>query len=404
MRQFNAQAIRTYIVKKDRTTPLFFTGRRDEIALAHEALSNLKENMAQGNTIVFQGAPGAGKTALLEHLKETLRSECDTAHLNSAHIHQPNVTLFEVLEELEPDVAAQLRQSRQETVRGGIKAFGLEGGGSVATTTPPVDIPTVRQLMGIRTNQHKPLLLFLDEAQNADGDLPSGKSSILLDLHAGNSGNVSLIAGGLSNTEAQFKRLGISRTASGSVTTLQPLHENEVIHALNAFLDNEEFGIDCHGCDLTPIQQLVVDESMGWPQHLTNALRSLSEELITVNGRLAECDLDAVQHHSQIRREEYYAGRTKTIPKLLLREVVSTVPKGGNLNELDVRKVIERAYQAEPLIAEALPYTEAFDMLVRCGVLQRDATDNLTVPIPSMHDYITERTGPIACVSADLSR
>ncbi len=360
--------------------------------MAQRVFRNLRAGKPQGNTVVFQGAPGAGKTALLEHLKETLRSECDTAHLNSAHIHQPNVALFEVFEELEPDVAAQLRQSRQETVRGGIKAFGLEGGGSAATTTPPVDMPTVRQLMSLRTDPSKPLLLFLDEAQNTNGDLPDGKSSILLDLHAGNSGNVSVIAGGLSNTEGKLKQLGISRTASDSVTTLQPLHENEVIRALNAFLANEEFGIDCHECDLTPIQQLVVDESMGWPQHLANTLRSLGEALIRVNGRLAECDLNATQQASQARREDYYARRTQTIPVPLLREVVLAVPKERNLNELGIRKAIERAYQAEPLIAEILPYTEAYDTLLRCGVLQQDTTGDLTIPIPSMHDYIRENT------------
>ncbi len=358
--------------------------------MAHRVLRNLQAGRPEGKTLVFQGAPGAGKTALLNHLREALRGECDTAELDSAQINRPHIALLEVLQEIEPDKADEIKRSYQHTFKGGAKAV-VGAGASYATTTPSQEVSTVRELMRQREEQSKPLLLFLDEAQTAAGDLPNGKSSILPNLHAGNARNVALIAGGLSDSEATFNRLGVSRFGSESVRTLQPLDEENVLDALDAFLANNAFGIECDGYDMA-LRQLVVDESFGWPQHLTNVLRSLGEELIKVGGRLAECDLHAIQQASQARREDYYARRINTIPSPLLHEVISVLPKGQGTTSYTVLSAVERAYKTHPLIEKELPYDDAYDALLHCGVLQKDTIENLTVPIPSMHDYITERT------------
>lgn len=391
MSQFDPQAVQSYIDEGDRQSPLFFTGRQQEQGMAQGILRNLRAGKTQGNILVFQGAPGAGKTALLNHLKETLQNECVTARLSVSIVHQPDIALFEVLKQLEPKRAKKLKKTYQKRVHGGINVGVGSAGTEVSSSDVPQDITTIQHLMSLRKNRDKPLLLFLDEAQNANGDMPDGKSSILQQLHEGNTGNVSLIAGGLSDTQAKLNQLGISRLSSGNVTTLQPLQDQEVLAAFEAFLDNETFGIDRHG-DITRLQQLVVDESMGWPQHLTNTLHAISEELITVNGRLAECDISAIQQRSQARREEYYSHRVETIPTALLFEVVSTIPKGHGISELEVHKTIERAYAHEPILEKMLPSEDAYDVLIHRGVLQADATGNLTVPIPSMHDYIKERT------------
>ncbi len=244
--------------------------------------------------------------------------------------------------------------------------------------------------MALRKHKNKPLVLFLDEAQNASGDLPDGKSSILQQLHEGDAGKVFLIAGGLGNTCATLNRLGISGLSFGNATTLQPLHEQEVIASLEAFLNNEDFCIDGRGCDTAPLQQLVINESFGWPQHLTDTLQAISEELIKVGGQLAECNINAIQQRSRARREDYYMRRIDAIPELLLHELVTTLPKDGVASALEIHKLIERVYANEPLLEKILPPDDAFDTLVHRGVLQEDTTGSLTVPIPSMHDYIKQ--------------
>ncbi len=87
--------------------------------------------------------------------------------------------------------------------------------------------------------------------------------------------------------------------------------------------------------------------------------------------------------------------RAETIPDPLLYELVTTVPKGGGVSELEIHKAVERAYANERLLEKTLPAEDAFDTLIHRGVLQKDGTGNLTVPIPSMHDCIKQRSSPV---------
>ncbi len=391
MRRFNPTSLQKYIDKKDRTTPLLFTGRREELAIAHAAVDNLTGGQTQGNTVVFQGAPGAGKTSLLEHIKETLPKGCDTASLDASRMHQPDKALFRVFNQFDPKQAEKLKQSKQTTTSARLSA-GIGGERASSSTTNPLVITGIDELMALRKHKNKPLVLFLDEAQNANGDLPDGKSSILQQLHEGNVGNVTLIAGGLSDTLAKFNRLGVSRLASGNTATLSPLHESEVIASLEAFLNNEDFCIDLRGCDATPLQQLVINESFGWPQHLTNTLRSLGEELIRNHGVLAQCDLEHVYEKSQARREQYYQARIETIPTALLYELTQTIPKGYGVEKTSIYKAIQCAYEKHPISTMELPAGEAYHTLIHHGVIQSDGAGNLTIPIPSMHEYIKHRS------------
>ncbi len=388
MNQFNVKAIRSFIDGSDRKEPLFFMGRFDEKDIAQAVFNQLEDGRTEGNTVIFQGAPGAGKTALLNHLKDTVSSTTfDTARLSSHLLHQPSEALFEVFEQVEPKLAEDVL--RQKQTEWGIKIFGVNR--QSTSKTAPIEIPTVRQLMNLRQSR-KPLILFLDEAQNSNGDLPDGKSSILQELHSGHSGSVCLIIGGLSNTRRRIKSLGISRVSSDYTMTLQSLHEKEVIDALEAFLNYKTFKIDPRGCDLEPLKELVVDESMGWPQHLTNTLRSLGEELIRVEGKLSGCDMDRIQNRSQARREDYYADRLEGIPDTLLSEVVLVTPRSGSAMRRDIRKAVRVAYENDPDISEDVPKGEAFNTLIHHGVLQEDVGGNLTIPIPSMHDYVMNQT------------
>ncbi len=392
MSRFNSTAVQNFIADRDREAPHLFVGRDEERSIAQSVLSKLQRGKARGNTVIFQGAPGAGKTALLDHLRSKFRAQCDTARLPASLVHRPDEALYQVFKQIEPKQAKKLKESHQTTAEGGVNIGIASGGVSSSSTQSPLSISTIDQLMDLRKGVDRPLMLFLDEAQNANGDLPDRKSSILQQLHEGGAGNVSLIAGGLSDTQARLSVLGVSRPSSDNVRTLQPLSGREVMEALEAFLHSEDFGIDREGCDRDALRRVIVNESMGWPQHLTNALRSLGEELIGAEGRLAECDLGRVQQRSQVRREEYYRGRAEMLPNRLLFEVVATVPKNSSVDGLDIHKAIDRAYQKEPLLERMLPAEDVYHRLVHVGILQDDGTGKLTVPIPSMHDYIKNRT------------
>ena len=74
-------ALRRFSELPDREATPYFGGRADEIGLVERALNRIRERAREGHwqpsggeTILFQGAPGAGKSALLHHLVRSWRS------------------------------------------------------------------------------------------------------------------------------------------------------------------------------------------------------------------------------------------------------------------------------------------------------------------------------------------
>ena len=68
-------ALRGFSKLPDRKASPYFGGRTEELALVEGALSRIRERVqtghrrpAGGESVLFQGAPGAGKSALLHHL------------------------------------------------------------------------------------------------------------------------------------------------------------------------------------------------------------------------------------------------------------------------------------------------------------------------------------------------
>ncbi len=396
MSRFHASGLQNFIDEGDREPPACFVGREDLVQLAVSTVEKLRGGKTRGNTILVQGAPGAGKTALLEHIKDHLGKGVDTAYVSAPLLARPEVALFEMLEQIEPDKAAEAVRAHQTTMSGGVSVMGASGTRSTTSISTPADIKTVRQLIGLRANPNQPLVLFMDEAQNTNGDLSDGRSSILQELHEGKCGPAMLIAGGLSDSESRLAKLGVSRDSDDNFTTLQPLADHEVVAALLAFLSDERFGIhsDNDPARLRAIKEMAVEEAMGWPQHLTNTLRSLAEELVQTDGDLSEVNVEAVRDKSRTRRERYYSKRTKGIPTPLLLAVIGAVPKNGGADPYSIHESIQGAYQKSPLLQKMLSEDQAYETLVQRGVLQDGGAGNMVVPIPSMHDYIARRSEP----------
>ena len=64
----------------DRTPPVVFAGREDEFSLLNGALHGVQRGEL-GHTVVIQGVPGAGKTALLNEYATRLLASDDAGRL-----------------------------------------------------------------------------------------------------------------------------------------------------------------------------------------------------------------------------------------------------------------------------------------------------------------------------------
>jgi len=390
---FDPKPLQEFIEEGDRASPLIFAGRADEIECAKAALRSVERGRLAGQTALFTGAPGAGKTALLEHLKEDFERNglAVAARLPVELIERPTDAIGAVVMQIDPEIAKKARQEITTTYGGGISSVisaGAERSKKDAGMSAMPTFATILPLLKKRLNG-KPVVLFLDEAQDAVGDRPNGTNSLIQELHKGHSGPFLLIAGGLSDSKSVFKQIGISRFGRNRLHALGLLSGAEVREAAEDFLANEEYGIDCGPPAIR--QQWVealADESKGWPQHLTNAFCGAAEEIIKADGSLGNANLAAALKSSREYRESYYKARIEGVPLKLIADIYAAMPDSGGLGYDEIGKVIDRAYRSRSGMSGRLPQEKAFDELLHRGVLQDCMPERFDAPIPSLRKYV----------------
>ena len=172
-----------------------------------------------GTTFLVQGAPGAGKTALLDQCEKLAKqAKWQAATINTAALQDPESLLDCLGKEGRLDfekVSGQLGVNLG--VKAGVTADFKRSGRTINT---------------ILRSQSKPLLLVLDEAQRlGQGDIVPAKykgtvSDVMDYIHNGRAGTpVVLLAAGLGRTEQAFADLGVSRFRGGAFADLGSLSE-----------------------------------------------------------------------------------------------------------------------------------------------------------------------------------
>ena len=118
--------LRDFIAERDRNAAWFFVGRSAEIDEIEEtcalAFRRFREGKAlAGATRLFQGAPGAGKTALLKHLQEKW-AQCGRRQPYALLVDPPDTgrsgcdLVLALPKLLDPDKAQQFRQTVRAAV------------------------------------------------------------------------------------------------------------------------------------------------------------------------------------------------------------------------------------------------------------------------------------------------
>ena len=116
-------ALRWFSKLPDREASPYFGGRTEEFELVEGALSRIRERAetghwcpAGGESVLFQGAPGAGKSALLHRLVQHWRGGGQGAPLvvdtEASHYADERVLALHVAEAFDPALAMQLQHCR----------------------------------------------------------------------------------------------------------------------------------------------------------------------------------------------------------------------------------------------------------------------------------------------------
>ena len=331
----------------DRSAPVVFAGRRDEFGLLERAIRGVR-NGEEGHTVVVQGVPGAGKTALLGEFAARLlargadeRSPVIPVKLAATALDSKPAAIVEEIDSAFCDLKASewWRRAVDKATDGAhflgnalLSAVTRKSLGefTVASRAPDSLHLVLNDYAGLRLGwRGSTILLLVDEAQNLP-DTPMVRRH-LETLHTSGTGGCSVLLAcfGLGNTVERLADLGLSRLATGHARTVGALSNEDARKVVAGTLDvvfaqhpfdeqereqapaaGEREGRTPRGKWIGAATDAIVDDNGGFPHHLTNGCRALAQAVLQ-EGIGASPPVEAVRQKALDYRREYYAARLR---------------------------------------------------------------------------------------------
>ncbi len=386
----------------------FFRGREVEFDLFRRAVSSLQAGRVGGGTMIFQGAPGAGKSALMAECLEAVRRHSTPADpwvavdLRPDALRSP-VAVVRTLIQAVSQESERLRDRasgtsggqrleglmdlgrtlfRELSDRGG-GAWGLSVGGRRDHEAEVTASWVFQNAAPLLAQFH--LVVGVDEAQSIP--VAETTTGVMGCLHHPPEG-IPLVGAffGLSDTQEVLRQCGLSRFARGRVVNLEPLPTEEAAEVIRAMF--EAYGFSDSPADQDRWVTRLVELSQGWPQHLNSVSVAAGEILKAHGGRMEAAGLTEAMAVAEEYRREYYAARLAAgasrawVYKGLAE---AAAEQGGRLSIDDIEFLTERG---RGKTGESLD--RFLTQALHAGLLApvRDWPDHYRIPIPSFGDYL----------------
>ena len=407
MAAFDREGLRNFIIEGEKASPPVFVGRTDVladiIAISRRSWTR-KGHKVPGNTRIVQGAPGAGKTSILEELRTRLESEGSVPGapriliLNSADIDLPEDVLRPLAEKVNPDEAgdflARYQQTRNVGTNDGLPGASL-GGKLESNLARAAPAPGLTAFVGWVRNWSKgpgfsrPVIIAVDEAQRFRRDVESPLAKLFQGLHDGASDlPLTLVLAGLGDTDRRASGMGLTR--GRTLHSIGRLDAAEVQEVMLGFC--RHFGIEIGACEQKLME--LAGPAEGWPRHIHCAQNALGRALLEVDtgGCLdAVGDWEVVQMESLGLRNQHYrqqcsqeiAGSRRLIGAIMQELVEGAMPD-------DVKVSIENHLHDTPgwRLPRQMDVEQFYVHLVHQGALHEDAGLTVNCPIPSFRRFL----------------
>jgi len=366
----------------DRGPAEYFHGRK-RILGNFNKLAKKSIEIQGGSTFLIQGAPGAGKTALLHECEKMVKTQgWEVVKIKVPALWDP----YKLLDALGH---GKKYKGTEKTTQIGFRGF-IHWVWKSMRSKP--DVESVLKAV------KKPLLLVLDEAHalGIENVVPPNEkgaiNSVLNIIHNGELNTpVILLAAGLGPTKAAFGDLGVSRFKGGCFVELGALDKKSEHAVIRDWLTKKG------GAKGDPIAWInaIGQQTHGWPQHITVYGDAAARQIKKDKGSMTPDGLEVVYRVGMERREEYYKQRAVTISReerCSLAKLIRNVSSGDELYEKDILATLSQEYSPD----EA---KDLFNRALKRGILHSQG-GVYTVPIPSMQSWLVSRYAPEENVSA----
>ena len=399
------ELIKMYARRLDRRYPPVFVGRQAELEIVKEncrdALVYCRQGKkTAGHIIVFRGAPGAGKSSLLEHIEEHWSGKKDSPlalNLGVDTLKDASVTALAIVQKIAPRKEKRFRRRLRmhASVSAGVPGVAA-GKVSLGKKTGPKNISfsLLKELLPPK-KWRQPLCILVDEIQKVTE--PHGES--LLTLHLGEHGlPIVLAAGGLADSVEKIHDAMSPRLTGGNLRTLAALTPAEVQSCIQQMFDLCR--VNYSSGQLERIAGEIGASSEGWPQHVRTETAALFSGLDATRGDLGKVDFIAVKHlATEYRKESYRARQSEEMDDAdelvaaLLRAMPGSGLKRGKVVDLIREKEVPDGTESRRL-PKGMDAKDFLDHLIHQGIFQPNADGKLSCPIPSLRSWLIDRAVP----------
>ncbi len=403
--QSQRTALIEFMDSRDRGRAAIFVGRQaelDQVRLCARQLLRRLDTSAPGAdlTTVIQGAPGAGKSALLEKIIEEWplggsESQPVAVRVAAGALEQPMADLLAIM-------------ARQTAGDPGIIRTLVRFFRSVSVNVAGLSEVTLGLNPDQLTGQPlTPVILLVDEIQSlwvGPGSEAARKqvSDNLRWLHTGEHGApVFPVYGGLANSADLLQAAGLTRLSMGAERTLSRLSEVEMAEWMDRFVEEHLSSARPAPTILKGWATALQRDSQGWPMHGRNFLIALAEDIRTHDWCPAAVDLDAVRERAQRLRGAYYGHRLSGELEgrhALVSRVLEPLERSGGWDRIGLVEAIDRAHQERSekegdrgALPAGMTPEQALDRMLHAGLVQKTGIDKFTCPIPSLASYIAAK-------------
>ena len=355
-------------VPGERQAPLYFTGRREELAALDEKLRDLCATGDPTNGLQLTvGVPGVGKTQLAGEFVKRVAGE--TVHGRTvAVLNLPPEDLSSPAD-LFVEMSAALNEAQR-----GEQIAGHDDRVSGVTLGATGLNQMLRRSKAAGMWEGKALVLMVDELQGADD---SGMASLRV-LHQGlHQCPILLLGFGLRHTATRLAdrraETSISRIAPPTIL-LGPLNEDDTRDAFATTLSMLEH-------DDVPAEstEVLAQASSGFPQHINCYLVGAHEALLR-HGHLTGPALEEAVAHGDRRRRDYYEDRLDMATNRRAVLAVAAAMEAAGSTAI-------HAHEAADAVRAAGFSTEDMDSAVAHGALTLYRGE-ISFGIPSFHAYM----------------